>query len=489
MTQGPEMHRPSFGSFIKLLLLAVLLWIAACSDQHSSSVPLQAPVQPITDPDHVVARVGDQVVSVSDLNALLNSAALLGLPLAEPGTPEYRQQMRTMLNKAISANLIYLDARRNGIDRMPSYLEDVARFEDALIASLYHSRVMIGNVQASELEILDYYNTQTGRESDLTDELRLNIGSIIRAQKAAAIETTLRERLRQKVEVVIDHKVLSRAYDYRRSDADVVATVDGHRISWSQVKLSMLDTGDDGRSASYLDDDSERLERLEQYLDNAIMTLKGREAGLDSDPVFLRRTAEYRKTRLINEHRNGLIHSWNPSADELQRYFATHRDSIVLPRARRIQMIVVKTREEAESIKDQIDDDELTIYQAALLHSIDPEAKHTLGDIGWVTPGSGYPELEAFAFNLAPGVLAGPVQSPAGWHLVKVIDVRPAQFDDLDEPATRERVFKAYMQDRLEEHIADLRQQGFNVAVYEDKLEEHLKRQTLFISRFNEASD
>ena len=135
---------------------------------------------------------------------------------------------------------------------------------------------------------------------------------MIRQHKVDELEATLRQRLRRNVDVVINHRVLSASYDNKRSDADIVATYNNHRVSWSQVKTAMLDK-EHGHSpsVSYIDDDQQRRERLEEFLDEAIMTLKGRAAGLERDPEFIRRATEYRKVRLINEHRNGLMHSWN----------------------------------------------------------------------------------------------------------------------------------------------------------------------------------
>ena len=45
------------------------------------------------------------------------------------------------------------------------------------------------------------------------------------------------------------------------------------------------------------------MKRLQQYIDNELMVSKARAAGMDRTPEFADRTAEYRKTRLINVQR------------------------------------------------------------------------------------------------------------------------------------------------------------------------------------------
>ncbi|MCP4811703.1 MAG: hypothetical protein GY888_04270, partial [Planctomycetaceae bacterium] len=81
-------------------------------------------------------------------------------------------------------------------------------------------------------------------------------------------------------------------------------------------------------------------------------------------------------------------------------------------------------------------DEPITIYQAARDHSIDPNARQTLGEMGWVSQGTGFPELDKLTFSLEPETLGGPVESPAGWHLVTVLDLRDALFEDMVDQET-----------------------------------------------------
>ena len=61
-----------------------------------------------------------------------------------------------------------------------------------------------------------------------------------------------------------------------------------------------------------------------------------------------------------------------PSDDVLQGYYLEHMDSISTAESRKVQMVVVASKEEAESIKAQIDGGEITMYQAAQRFSLDP---------------------------------------------------------------------------------------------------------------------
>jgi len=477
------MQQPHVHKLITVVFLFFALTLAACSDEKPKDKPAEVAAEKVTDPVDMVARVGDEVITFGQLNSMLNSSAMLGLSIPALGTPERNQMMLTLLEKAISANLVYLDAMSKGVDRLNAYIEDVNSFEDAIIASLYKTKIMIGETRVGETEVLHYYNTRTSKEAELTDDFKLAIEAMIRKRKMDEFEATLRDRLRENVEVVINELVLSSDYDERRSDADVVATYDSHRITWSQVKGLMQNANRNASQTNfYISNNEERITRLQQHIDDAIMALKGRAAGLENDPSFIKRSEEYSKARLINEHRNGLIHSWNPSEDELSAYFADNMDKFGVPEGRRVQMLIVNTREEAESIKTQIDKGEMTLGQAAQQLSIDPNAKYTQGDMGWIRKGEGFQGLEEMIFNMKPEVVSGPIESQADWHLLKVLAVIEAQPESLDNPQTRERAFRAYMQDKLNDYVVDLRRNHFKVEVYQDELQRQFKREAEFIA-------
>jgi parvulin-like peptidyl-prolyl isomerase len=166
----------------------------------------------------------------------------------------------------------------------------------------------------------------------------------------------------------------------------------------------------------------------------------------------------------------------------LKTAFVENMDKISIPEARKVQMVVVKTKEEAESIKAEIDSGKITMFQAAQQYSLDPNAKSTLGEMGWVSQGTGYAELDDFTFNLEPEVVSDPVESPAGWHLVKVLDVNDAQYQNFDDPQVRNLTLRLYMQNKINDYVIDLRKNHFEVAVYEDELNRHFQKQADFIA-------
>ncbi len=108
--------------------------------------------------------------------------------------------------------------------------------------------------------------------------------------------------------------------------------------------------------------------------------------------------------------------------------------------------------------------------------------------MGWVTQGTGFPELDKLTFSLAPEELGGPVESPAGWHLVTVLDLRDAQFEDIVDEATRKTTRRRYLQEQMNAYVINLRKNEFPVVVYEDNLDRLFKAEAEWIAALEEKA-
>lgn len=480
-----------------LPLILGLTLLGGCDNgaQSAASAPVTDD-SPVSDtassaamPADTIATVGDQAITFSQLNTMLNSSAVVGLSIPALGTPERNQVIITLLDKAISANLLYLDAKAQGVDRDPEYLQGIRRFEDAVLASLYRDRHLYADIQVGEDEIREAFARTAKEGEEMTPEDHLAIEARLRNDKLNTLKTRLQSRIREGVSVKVEPDVLNPNRDEGRTDDAVAAHVDAREITWGEVKDLMRGADRQVEGVEfYLDSDTERLKRLDAYIDTVIMAVSARAAGLESDPVYLARTGEYRKTSLINLHRGRLLKGWSPSDEELRAFFEANRDRIIVPEMRKVQMVVLKTKDEAEEIKRRIEAGEMTLFQAARDHSIDPNASKTLGEIGWVSRGSGFPELDEFTFFQEPGLLGGPVQSPNGWHLVKVLDVQDAQMQYLEEPQAHHKTLRLYMTERLNNHVIDLRKSRFDVAVIEDELKRQFQHEAEYIAQLEQKA-
>ncbi|HFD81372.1 MAG TPA: hypothetical protein ENK05_13415 [Gammaproteobacteria bacterium] len=487
------MNRPLSATFLRTLPAAILLLLTlaihtgtAAAVAAESSIAGPPPVE-----DDVIARVGDQDIHFAQLNTMLNSSAIVGLSVPALGTTERNRVRITLLDKMISANLLYLDALQQGLDRDPQYQDEVARFSEALLASLYRSRYLIGELDVSEQEIQDFYHDSIAPGTELTDAVHMAIEAKLRKQKLAQRQATLRQRLREDVSLEIRDGIMDASLDPQRKDGDVVATIDGEPLLWKEIRpvIEAVDRKqalmEDGLG---IDTTKDRFEAINRVVDNRILARKARTRGLDRDPLYLGRLSEFRKTRLINLHRKRLLTRFQPDDRQIEEWYAANGERIRTPETRKIQMVVLKTREQAERMKQRIEAGELTIYQAARDHSIDPNAKKTLGEMGWVAKGSGFPALDELTFRLRPDELGGPVESPAGWHLVTVLDVRDARNTDIADAATRKTVRRLLLREALDRYVVDLRRNHFQVSVYDDRLNRLFRQESEWVNRLAEKA-
>src|ERR1700686_562474 len=56
------------------------------------------------EPKDVIARVGDQTISLHEIDTMINSSSVVGLDIPPPGTPERNAARLSLLDKVISAD-------------------------------------------------------------------------------------------------------------------------------------------------------------------------------------------------------------------------------------------------------------------------------------------------------------------------------------------------------------------------------------------------
>jgi peptidyl-prolyl cis-trans isomerase SurA len=119
---------------------------------------------------------------------------------------------------------------------------------------------------------------------------------------------------------------------------------------------------------------------------------------------------------------------------EVTDFFNEFKDSLQqvpdMPVIRHIVKYLVtddNTKNEAKQTALKIRDSIIAgadFAEMAELYSQDPGTKTAGGDLGWSKKGSLVPEYEKAAYALMPGEVSQPVESPFGFHVIKVADKR-----------------------------------------------------------------
>lgn len=122
----------------------------------------------------------------------------------------------------------------------------------------------------------------------------------------------------------------------------------------------------------------------------------------------------------------------NPTEEQLSQYFEDNKDIYGTPEQVRASHILLETKEEAEAVLAQLKDG-ADFAELAKQKSADPGSKENGGDLDYFGRGVMNEEFETAAFELSPGELSGVVESPDGFHIIKVTDKKEAVAPSYDE--------------------------------------------------------
>jgi parvulin-like peptidyl-prolyl isomerase len=117
---------------------------------------------------------------------------------------------------------------------------------------------------------------------------------------------------------------------------------------------------------------------------------------------------------------------------EVARYFADHAAEFQEPDRVHLLQIVVRTKEEAQALREKLRKNPQTFAEVARKSSIGPEGKAG-GDLGYIGRGSGFPEVFDVAFSLPLNQVSDVTPSPYGFHIFKVVERKAAARRTLDE--------------------------------------------------------
>jgi len=178
------------------------------------------------------------------------------------------------------------------------------------------------------------------------------------------------------------------------------------------------------------------------------------EKGLANDANHKAMVAEYRRTKLVTLHRTRLRERFQPSEVEARDYFEAHRARYDVAEEANVQQIVVADAAEAQRLAKEARGG-ADFSGLAVQFSTDPFVKRNFGMLGWVKRGEGFPGLDKLVFSLKEkGEIGGPVKSPRGFHVVKLIDHHDGRTVTFKE--ARKRVEADMVKQRLNAHLLEL---------------------------------
>lgn len=121
-------------------------------------------------------------------------------------------------------------------------------------------------------------------------------------------------------------------------------------------------------------------------------------------------------------------------------------------------------RAKAESLAKQLAEG-ADFAALAREQSEDPGSKDAGGDLGWIKRGQMTQAFEDALFGLDAGKTSAPVETEFGYHLIRVLEIKPPTVRAFDDPTVREELVELFSnrerQQRFEDMSAQLEQLAF----------------------------
>jgi len=223
---------------------------------------------------------------------------------------------------------------------------------------------------------------------------------------------------------------------------EVVATQSGQKMTVGDL-VAQVDRITPGKRLTGLRAPATLTAEFDRTLTSRILANEARRLGLDKGPIVALELQQMEDQILARR----LLHSKLPdfNAAKLERaaqeQYRIKKKEFAVPEARSISHILISTdgRTRADALLKALEVSALlkkagsSFEAVAASKSDDKITREQGGLVGDLTKGSGASmEAEVFAMQ-GPGILSNPVETPSGYHIVRLNEIKPARTQGYEE--------------------------------------------------------
>ncbi|MCC8399364.1 MAG: peptidylprolyl isomerase [Rickettsia endosymbiont of Platyusa sonomae] len=236
----------------------------------------------------------------------------------------------------------------------------------------------------------------------------------------------------------------------------VVATYKGGEVKESQIMQqfqSSLDNQPSAKGKKFSDLNANIQEMLVRgYIDTKLLEQEAKNSSIESSKEFQAK---------LNIAKNQMVQQ-----ELMERYVKSHVDEKMInaeydklvaslkgKEEVKVSHILLATEKEAVNIKNRLNKGEKFAKLAKDL-SKDEGSKENGGEIGYITSGQLVPEFENKALSMKVNEISSPVKTQFGWHIITVLDKRPAQIPSKEEATAN--ITNKLSRDAILKYVADL---------------------------------
>ncbi len=382
--------------------------------------------------DQVLVKVGEETVTAADLEQAVRSS-----PYATQfNTLDEEEQAALrgdLLKRLVAFHLLRMEAHARGLDRSAPFRKEEKEYR---IAQLYR-----------------FYTRKLREQLALPEEVEQRLKAEFKGQPdalAAARADEMVERYRELKLLTVRHLrdrlgVVfheDRIGDGIRPDT-VLMEGDGVRILYGDLVEG--ESFEKTPSREWIED------RLYKRAELLLFARAAEQEGVDID----REMAAFRRERMPAMLMEQLEKQWVPDEQTMKAYYNSHPGLSYVPERWHVGQLVLSSYAQAAAMRKRILAGE-SLFVLAGRYSIDPYGRAHNGDMGWLKEGDGNPAVEAQLKRMADGEVSDIIKSARGYHLVTVLERRPAMRRTYQ--SMKDRVRQAIIQEKFAAYLQELQQ-------------------------------
>lgn len=338
-----------------------------------------------------------------------------------------------MLLRLARAEALYQEAVKAGKQNSDIFKKEMGNFKTSLLARKYLAELREQVEIPPDLE--KKFATQFNGHSDALTAAR----SAYIAKQFNEIKNNRILQLKKDANV----KTFFQRLDQSPTAATVLAEGKGVLIKYGDLIPNASSTKDI--------DKQQIIDKVNEWI-TLLLTARAAEVqGMNVD-AQMQEYAHNLTTRLLLTEKE---QHWIPDEKTLLDYFQKNPDIGYIPERRQIGQIVLATKQDAEAMQTRIKAGE-SLFILAGEYSVDPYGRQRSGDMGWLTEGSGAPEIEQAIKQLKDNEVSDIVKTNKGWHLVTIVNRKPSErksFADIKD-RVRQKILAEKMTAYLQEVTA-----------------------------------
>jgi peptidyl-prolyl cis-trans isomerase C len=434
----------------------------------------------------VLVRVGDEVITQKDLEAVLNK-------IPEKLREKYRDKT---LDRLIEVKVFADEARKAGLDKDPGAKESVQKATNETLARYFVKKDIDVKSEPSKEEMEKYYSEHKEQfvlpegvliqqivaknkedAEAILEELKNGVPFGEMAKKKSIVSSWKNEgRLGWLYKGRMDPDMEKAAFDLKKEKlSDIIKTKEGYQIIkvleksdkrditfeeaksyihyelfWKK-KNALINTyyekakvdrkpaekdvlfkiGDESFKEELLapvlikvqekDREKARKQWIDYLIETTVFSREAREAGMEKDAEVVDELKRKTDEILANVFQKKFImDKFKVSDTEAADYYHAHPEEFTIPEKVRARAVIMKTQEDAEMIKAEIEKG--VAFDSLAAKDTGYYDKLETVDMGWFGKGEKDPLIEKAAFSLKKGEVSDIIKTDKGYLILTVLE-------------------------------------------------------------------